>query len=93
VTSFARCHAVRERSRVGSRVRALSYVLFHVSSARCFVQCRMSPHVGCVRRVYHLHVSLALQRVSRVSITCVARHLRVIINLRFTRLIFIRLIF
>jgi hypothetical protein len=45
----------------------------------CGAACRALSHVVYVRRVCHLHVSLALSRVSHVLITCVARRLRVII--------------
>ena len=92
--------------------RTLSCALFRVPTGRCFVQCRVSSHVVCVRRVCHLHVSLALPRVDHAGRATSARdnklfsliithvnnvnssgHIFWIINLRFARLIFIRLIF
>jgi hypothetical protein len=50
--------------------RALSCVLFRVPFAHCFMQCRVSSHVESVRRVCHLHVSLALPRVISVYLAC-----------------------
>jgi hypothetical protein len=47
-------------------VRSLSRTLFRVPTARCFVQRCVLSHVVCVHR--------------RVTITCVVRRLRVIIN-------------
>ena len=47
--------------------------------ARCSRESRMSSHVVCVRRVWHLHVSFALPRVrksSRVDHVCRAASAR-----------------
>jgi hypothetical protein len=49
--------------RVVVLTRVLSCALFRVPFARCFVQCRVLSHAVSVRRVCHLHVSLALLRV------------------------------
>jgi hypothetical protein len=69
--SFA--HRSAHVGRVVVLTRALSCVLFSVPSAHCFVQCRVSSHAVSVRRVCHLHVSLALPHVVSVYLVCRSR--------------------